>query len=202
MNALIIIDMQNDFMPEGPLGVKEAEEIIPVINNLMDRFDNVFASQDWHPKHHVSFASTHNKKPFEKIQLDHGDQTLWPDHCIQDTFGAELVTGLRRSKIRRVFQKGVGTDIDSYSAFFDNAQQRKTGLDEYLKELKVNTLYFTGVALDYCVKYSAIDAKNLGYDVYIILDACKGIHEDLDPILKELQEKGIHTITSDALAEL
>lgn len=189
MKALIIVDMQNDFMPGGPLGVPGADEIVSLINALMPRFDVVVAAQDWHPKDHVSFTVTH-------------PEALWPVHCVQKSFGAALVSGLDVSKVSRVIQKGTDREIDSYSTFFDNAHRKKTELADYLFSKGVDAIYLVGVATDYCVYYSALDALDLGFEVFVIQDACRGIdlkEGDIDRSLQILQEKGVHIVSSDAL---
>lgn len=178
--ALLIVDMQNDFMPGGALGVAGADELIPVINALIPKFDLVVASLDWHPADHISFALNHpGKKVGEMIKVGDQDQILWPVHCVNHTFGAELVKGLNRKSIERYFHKGTDKNIDSYSAFFDNFRLKSTGLGEYLKDCNVTDVYIAGVATDYCVLYSAVDAVDLDFSVYLIEDACKPIN--LDP---------------------
>jgi nicotinamidase/pyrazinamidase len=180
MKALVIVDMQNDFMPGGALGVAGADRLIETINALIPSFPLVVASQDWHPSDHISFASNHKSaKPGDQVLVGAEMQVLWPDHCIQDTFGAELVKGLNQSQITAYFHKGTDQNIDSYSAFFDNARRKSTGLGEYLKERGVTDVYLVGVATDYCVLYSAFDAIDLGFQVHVIVDACRPIN--LDP---------------------
>ena len=180
MKALIITDMQNDFMPGGALGVPKANEIIPIINALMPKFPLVVATQDWHPKDHVSFAVNHpSKKVGDIIKVGEIDQILWPVHCVQNTVGADLVSGLDKTLVSKIFFKGTDKNIDSYSTFFDNAHRKSTGLGEYLKGLGVADIYLTGVATDYCVLYSAMDALELGFSVYVIADACRSINLDL-----------------------
>jgi len=172
MKTLIITDVQHDFMPGGALGVPHANEIIPIINALIPHFEHVIATLDWHPENHVSFASTHGKKPGEMF----GTQILWPDHCVQNSHGANLVAGLKKEKIEAIFHKGTDPDVDSYSAFFDDARHRATGLDEYLEKHKLRDLYFVGLATDYCVLYSVLDALELGFSVSVIRDACRAIN--------------------------
>ncbi len=180
MKALIIVDMQNDFMPGGALGVPGADKIVDLINSLMTQFPLVVASQDWHPSDHVSFASSHpGKKPGDVIKVQAQDQVLWPVHCVRDTFGAELVNGLNKKQIAKFFHKGTDKNIDSYSSFFDNARLKSTGLGEYLKSQNVTDVYLVGVATDYCILYSAFDAIDLGFSVSVIAPACKPIN--LDP---------------------
>lgn len=177
MKALAVVDMQNDFMPGGPLGVGGADQIIPVINVLMPKFPLVVATLDWHPKDHTSFASAHpGKKKGDVIQINQLDQVLWADHCIRNTWGAQLVAGLDKSRIAAFFYKGVDREIDSYSAFFDNAHRKSTGLGDFLKSHGVDDIFFAGVATEYCVLYSAFDAIDLGLTVHVIADACRPIN--------------------------
>lgn len=172
MKALIIVDVQNDFIPEGSLAVANGDTIIPVINSIMHQFDVIVATQDWHPADHKSFASQHEgKMPFEEILLDGLNQTLWPDHCIQSTHGAEFHTALEQNKIQAIFRKGLIERLDSYSGFYDNAHRNNTGLDSYLKAKDVKDVYVCGLAADYCVYFTAMDALECGYNTYIIADA-------------------------------
>lgn len=200
-NALIVIDLQNDFMPFGALPTKDGQEVVEIANRLMPKFDVVVASQDWHPADHGSFASQYaGKKPGDQIKLNGVDQTLWPDHCVQGTKGAEIVEGLHTSDIERYFQKGVDPSIDSYSTFFDNAHKRETGLHHYLKELFVKDVYVMGLATDYCVKFSVLDALKLGYNTYVIVDGCRGVNlspDDSEKALAEMEWAGARLTTSD-----
>lgn len=183
--ALLIVDMQNDFMPGGALGVALADHLVEMINSLISKFDLVVASLDWHPADHISFASNHpGKKVGETLQIGDEDQILWPVHCVNHTFGAELVKGINSDRIKKYFHKGTDKKIDSYSAFFDNLRLKSTGLGEYLKEAEVTDIFLVGVATDYCVLYSAIDAIDLGFSVHLIADACRPIN--LDPHDEEL----------------
>lgn len=180
MSALIVVDMQNDFMPGGPLGVPGADTLIPIIQKLMKKFSLCIATQDWHPKGHISFASSHpGKKPGDRIDVHEVSQTLWPVHCVQNTPGAQLVAGLEADKFSAIFLKGSDPFVDSYSTFFDNERIKETGLMAYLRNRGITDLYFTGVAMDYCVLYSVLDAIDQGFRAFVIVDACKGI--DLDP---------------------
>ena len=180
MKTLILVDVQNDFMPGGALGVPAADEIVPLINQLIPHFSLVLATQDWHPPDHVSFAKSHpGKNVGDKIQVEGISQVLWPVHCIRNTKGAELVPHLNKEKIESIFYKGTDKFIDSYSAFFDNAHRRSTGLYDYLKTRGVKEIHIAGVATDYCVLYSVLDALDLGLTVSVITDACRGI--DLFP---------------------
>ena len=197
MKALLIIDMQNDFMPGGSLRVAHGNEIIPIINRLIDLFNKVYATKDWHPKDHVSFASVHNKKVNDEISVNQHIQRLWPDHCIQNTEGAKLVSGININKIEKIFYKGSDESVDSYSAFFDNNHERSTGLDLFLKEKGIKDVYMVGVATEYCVKFSALDALSLGFNVYIIEDACMPVDKNSEEQqLLELEKKGINLISS------
>lgn len=194
MQALIVVDMQNDFMPGGPLGTPGADELASLINLLMEKFSLVLATNDWHSEDHVSFVTSHpGKKIGDVVRVGEIDQILWPVHCVQDTKGSEFVPDLNTEKIQEVFYKGVDLRIDSYSIFYDNAHLRKTGLDAYLKEHKVDTIALVGVATEYCVLYSALDALKLGYDVMVILDGCRAINlkpNDEKKAIEEMEKKG------------
>ena len=178
MKALIIIDVQNDFMPTGALPVKEGDQIIPFINAEMQKgYDLVVATQDWHPATHKSFASQHKgKKPFDVVQLNGIDQILWPDHCVQGTFGAQLHKDLDIRPISAIFRKGMNSKIDSYSAFFDNNKLNNTGLHGFLQDKGITALVFCGLAGDFCVAYSANDAKVLGYKVSLFDKGIRSIN--------------------------
>lgn len=180
MRALLVVDLQNDFMPGGALGVKGADEIIPLINQLMPQFPLVVASMDWHPRDHCSFASSHpGKKTGDVISIDGSTQVLWPVHCVQNSHGAQLTSGLKKDLIVKIFHKGTEPNIDSYSAFYDNARRKSTGLSQFLKQKKVSEIFIAGLTTDYCVVYSALDALDEGFAVTVIQDACRGI--DLHP---------------------
>lgn len=201
--ALVIVDMQNDFMPWGTLPVAEGDKIISLINQLQLHFDLVVATQDWHPANHASFAINHtNKKPGEQIELNGLPQTLWPSHCVQNTQGAKLVSNLETSHVNKIFHKGTDPDIDSYSGFFDNGHRKSTGLGEYLTQAHTKEIYLAGVATEYCVKYSALDAISLGFKTYVIADACQGVNlhiNDVDEALFEMQQAGVIIIQSQML---
>lgn len=174
--ALIVIDMQYDFCPGGALAVAGGDEIIPPINRLIARHDHVVLTQDWHPAGHSSFASTHaGKAPFDMVDMPYGPQTLWPDHCIQGTRGAEFHNDLDWTKAELVIRKGFRTPIDSYSAFFENDHVTPTGLAGYLRERGLSALTLCGLATDFCVAFSAIDAVRHGFATTVLLDACRGI---------------------------
>jgi nicotinamidase/pyrazinamidase len=189
MKALIIVDLQNDFLPDGALPVPLGDEVIPIANKLQRHFRLVVATKDWHPPDHGSFAANHpGKKPGDRIILDGIEQVLWPVHCVQNTHGAEFAPAFDTSRIARVFHKGVDPLIDSYSTFFDNAHRRHTGLAHYLDKRGVKDIYLMGLALDYCVKYSALDARQLGLNTHVIVDGCRGIELELGDIDQALDE--------------
>jgi nicotinamidase/pyrazinamidase len=199
--ALLLVDVQNDFMPGGALEVANGDEIIPVISQLITLpFDFILASKDWHPKNHVSFAHTHHKKPGEVITVGSIDQILWPIHCVENTPGAEFYPGWNTAPIQKIFFKGTDPEIDSYSAFFDNGRNKSTGLADYLKKNKIKKIFIAGLTTEYCVKYSAIDAISLGFDVYVIADACRGVNlhpNDAKNSLKAMEQAGSIVISSD-----
>lgn len=200
MQALIIVDFQNDFLPSGSLPVPEGDTILPVINKLIDKFPLVVATQDWHPQDHGSFASNHPGKQIgDTVILGGISQILWPDHCVQNTKGAEFVSGLHTEKIAEIFRSGTDKHVDSYSGFLDNAKKHSTGLDQYLKERGVDEVFIVGLATDYCVKFTALDAIDLGFKAFLIKDASKGVNlqaGDVDKSLEEMQTKGVSIITS------
>lgn len=193
MKALVITDVQNDFMPGGALAVNDANRIVPVINRLMSNFPLVVATQDWHPLTHKSFASNHpGKKPFDTIKLHGINQTLWPNHCVQGTQGAEFHPDLDTRPIAAIFRKGMNEEKDSYSGFYDNDHKNSTGMSGYLREKGVNTLYFCGLCSDICVYYSIQDALTLGFKCYFIEKAsCALNHEDFRRIKEELLGDGV-----------
>ncbi|WP_133127864.1 bifunctional nicotinamidase/pyrazinamidase [Legionella nagasakiensis] len=200
MNALIIIDVQNDFIKDGTLEVPDGHRIIPVINQIQDYFDLVLATQDWHPADHKSFASNHpDKKPFDQIVLHGMKQTLWPDHCVQGTPGAELHPELDSCPIEAIFRKGTDPEIDSYSSFYDNGHRKSTGLAGYLRDKKIDDLYFCGLAADICVYFSIQDALAEGFRCWLIEDAARPLDKDHYQQLKgELLNKGVNFISSQA----
>ena len=190
MIALILVDIQNDFTPGGPLAVPDGDKIIPLVNELQNSFDLVVATQDWHPPDHKSFASNHpGKKPFEKITLHGIEQMLWPDHCVQGTEGAQLHKDLHSLKIEAIFRKGMDPEIDSYSGFYDNGDKRSTGLAGYLRERKVTKVFVCGLAADYCVFYTVKDALRENFDTFFIEDATRPI----DPVGLERAKNDILT---------
>ncbi len=179
MKALIIVDVQNDFLETGALPVPDASQIIPIINNLQSKFDIVVCTQDWHPDSHKSFYTNHqNKNAFDIIDLEGLKQTLWPPHCIQSTDGAALAATLNTNSVNTIIRKGYHEAIDSYSAFFDNGKRAHTGLDGFLKSFDVQSVYVCGLAADYCVYYTAMDALQLDYKTFIIDDTVKAIDQD------------------------
>jgi nicotinamidase/pyrazinamidase len=175
-DVLLVVDMQNDFCPGGALAVPEGDAVIPVINGLAGRFRHAVLTQDWHPPGHLSFASSHaGRKPGETMELGYGRQILWPDHCVQSTHGAELHEDLAVGCADIVIRKGTDPSIDSYSAFYENDRKTPTGLAGYLKELKLGRIYVAGLATDFCVQYTALDARRTGFTVVVVEDACRGI---------------------------
>lgn len=196
--ALILVDLQNDFCAGGSLAVPGGDEVIPLANQLQSHFDIVIATKDWHPKDHASFASNHpGKKIGDLIEMNGLEQILWPDHCLQNTKGAELHPLLNISQIQAYFLKGTDKCIDSYSAFFDNAHLRATGLADYLSEQHVSKVYIMGLATDYCVKFSCMDAVGEGFETYLIEDACRGVElkvGDIQKALNEMLKEGIKII--------
>ena len=185
-SALIVIDVQNDFCPGGALAVPEGNQIVEGINALMDDFDTVVLTQDWHPEGHSSFASSHEgKTPYEVIDMPYGPQVLWPDHCVQGSAGAELHADLDVTRANAIIRKGTNPAIDSYSAFFENDQTTPTGLGGYLQALGVTEVTMVGLATDFCVQFSALDAARLGFKVNVREDLCRAI--DMDGSLKAAQ---------------
>ena len=197
--CLVVVDAQNDFMPGGALAVARGDEVVPVINRLAARFENVVLTQDWHPSGHISFASSHpGRKPFETVELAYGTQVLWPDHCVQGTAGAALHSELNLAKAHLVIRKGHHVGIDSYSAFLEADRTTPTGLAGYLRERNLDKLYVCGLATDFCVAWTALDARAAGFDTTVIEDACRAI--DLDGSLaracQEMQGAGVKRIGS------
>jgi len=195
MNALIIVDMQNDFVEGGALAVPGGKELVPLVNRLQPHFDLVVATQDWHPANHGSFAANHpGRETFDLIELGGLPQTLWPVHCVQSTPGADFVPGLDRSRWAAVFQKGTDPEIDSYSGLFDNGKRRATGLGDFLKERGVDQVYVLGLATDYCVKFTALDAAALGFQTILIENASRGVDlhpGDVQKAISEMRQAGV-----------
>lgn len=195
MKALIIVDVQNDFLPGGALAVPEGDEVIPYINSIQDKYDLVVATQDWHPANHGSFAANHQgRKPGDEIDLNGLGQILWPVHCVQDSFGAELASALNKALISKTFTKGEDPEIDSYSGLFDNGKRRSTGLGEYLKGREVTHVDVVGLAADYCVKFTALDAHEFGFTTCVLKEGTRAVNlspDDFDSTITELQKQGV-----------
>ena len=205
MRALILVDLQNDFLPGGALEVPEGDRVIPVANSLQPHYGLVVASKDWHPPDHGSFVTNHPGHTVgDVVDLDGLEQILWPVHCVQGTAGAEFSAMLDTERIDRVFQKGIDADIDSYSAMFDNAHRRSTGMSEYLQERGVDEVHICGLATDYCVKFTALDALQRGFRVVVFRDACRGVNlepGDAEEALEALREKGVRVVTSGEILD-
>ena len=205
MKALILVDLQNDFLPGGSLAVAQGDQVIPVANRLSPLFDLVVATQDWHPQNHGSFASNHpGRKPGEVIDLDGLPQVLWPDHCVQGAEGSEFAPNLQTQRVSAVFQKGTDPAIDSYSGFFDNGHRKATRLGEFLKAKKVDEVFVMGLATDYCVKYTALDAVKLGFRTTLVDDGCRGVElhpGDCAKAIDEMRAAGVSMVTSAQIAE-
>jgi nicotinamidase/pyrazinamidase len=203
MRALILVDLQNDFCPGGALEVAHGDETIAVANRLLPHFATVAASQDWHPANHGSFAANHpGKQPYEMIDLHGLMQVLWPVHCVADTPGAELHATLDRARITEVFRKGTDPNVDSYSAFFDNGKRKATGLGDWLRSRWIQQVYVMGLATDYCVKATALDARALGFDVWVVQDGCRAVElkpGDGDRAIGELRGAGCAIVESGAI---
>jgi len=202
MKALLLVDIQIDFIPGGSLAVPGGNEIISIVNNLQQQFDVVAATQDWHPDNHKSFASNHKeKKAFDIIQLNGLEQVLWPDHCVQGTKGAEFSKELNMNKVEAIFRKGTDPEIDSYSGFYDNGHRKTTGLADYLKGKQATEVYIAGLAGDYCVYYTAKDALLEGFMTFIIEDAVRAINvEGFKKAKEDILSKGGKIINSSEIA--
>jgi len=199
MKALLVVDIQNDFCPGGALAVPNGDSIIPVVNNLIEHYDVIVQTQDWHPHGHSSFASSHDgKDPFDTIEMDYGTQVLWPDHCVQGSKGAEFHKDLNTQKSQVIIRKGFRKAIDSYSTFFENDQKTTTGLSGYLKQRGITDLYTVGLATDFCVKWSILDGIDEGFTMHIVEDAVKGIdlNGSLDEAWDEMKKKGVKVTQS------
>ena len=196
-DILIIVDVQNDFCPGGALAVPQGEEVVPAVNRLAAQFAHVVLTQDWHPRGHASFASSHpGKQPFDTIDATYGEQILWPDHCVQGTRGAEFHSDLDVPHAELVLRKGFRTAIDSYSAFFENDRQTPTGLVAYLRERRFERITLCGLATDFCVFYSALDGRHDGFEVTVATDGCRGIDMDgsLARAMRSMNEAGVTII--------
>lgn len=201
MKALILVDLQNDFMPGGSLAVNQGQETVDVANRLMGSFDWVVATQDFHPDDHGSFATQHpGGKPGDMIELDGLPQVLWPDHCVNGTEGAEFHKDLDMKGIDKIFQKGTDINVDSYSGLYDNGRRKSTGLSEWLKYKNVDTVMIMGLATDYCVKFTALDAQKDGFKTQLILDGSRGVElnaGDIDNAIEEMKSAGVQMTQSD-----
>jgi nicotinamidase/pyrazinamidase len=202
-DCLVVVDVQNDFCPGGALAVPDGDAVVPVINRLMGEFDHCILTQDWHPHGHQSFASAHpGHEPFQTIEVDYGEQTLWPDHCVQGSRGAEFHLALQTERAELILRKGFRPQIDSYSAFYENDRQTTTGLAGYLRECGFSRLFLAGLATDFCVRYSAEDARREGFEAVVIEDACRAINleDSLAAAWMSLDACGAQRIPSDAIA--
>lgn len=203
MDALILVDLQNDFLPGGALAVPNGDEVIAVANSLMPRIDLVVATQDYHPSNHGSFAANHPGKRIGEVIPLHGvDQILWPVHCVAETSGADFASDLNQENVAKVFRKGTDPRFDSYSGFFDNDQKSATGLGDYLHQRNVDRVYVMGLATDYCVKFTAMDAKRLGFETSIVSDGCRGVDlhaGDVEKAIAEMTDAGIEILRSAEL---
>ncbi|OHD62701.1 MAG: nicotinamidase [Spirochaetes bacterium RBG_13_51_14] len=199
-DVLIVTDVQNDFCPGGALAVNEGDAVVPIINGVMKRFYRVVATQDWHPRDQISFASNHAEKyPFEQVEIGGIVQTLWPDHCVAGTPGAAFHPDLDTDRFDLIVRKGTNPTVDSYSTFLENDKKIKTGLDGYLTSIETDRLFLCGLATDYCVFYSAMDAVSFGFKTFVIIDACRGIDVpkgNIDRCIADMKKKGIQMITS------
>ena len=203
-DVLLVIDVQNDFCPGGALAVPEGDAVVPVVNRLARHFPDVVMTQDWHPSGHLSFASAHpGRQPFETIELAYGAQTLWPDHCVQGSRGAAFHPGLDLPQAELVVRKGFRKAINSYSAFYENDRRTPTGLAGYLRERGFHRVFLVGLATDFCVHYSAIDARREGFAVLLVEDGCRAIDlaGSLDAAMRAMAAAGVQRIASDALAD-
>ena len=206
MTALILVDLQNDFLPGGALAVAEGDRVVPLANRLQPAFELVVATQDWHPAGHLSFAANHDgKRAGEMIELDRLNQVLWPAHCVQGSAGAEFAAGLEMNRVEAIFRKGTDPRTDSYSGFFDNGHRRATGLGGYLMERGVSRVAVCGLATDYCVKFTALDARRLGFAVTLIADACRGVDlaaGDVGRAVEEMRAAGVEVARAEDFARL
>ncbi len=202
-DVLLVIDVQNDFCPGGALAVPRGDEVIAPIHRIAPRFEHVILTQDWHPSNHASFAASHpGKKPYDSIQFAHGPQTLWPPHCVQGTRGAEFHPTLQLTQAELILRKGFRTHIDSYSAFFENDRTTPTGLAGYLRERCLARVFLAGLAYDYCVGYSSLDARRLGLPAFVLRDACRaiGLNGSVAAMDAEFAKAGVAVINSAELS--
>ncbi len=201
--ALIVVDVQNCFVPGGTLAVAKGDEVVPVINRIAPAFENVVVTQDWHTSGHISFASAHaGKKPFETTKLGYGQQVLWPDHCVRGTDDAALHKDLKIPQAQVILRKGFHQNVDSYSAFEEADRKTSTGLAGYLQQRGIKTVFVSGLATDFCVAWTALDAKRLGFEAYVVEDACRGIdlNGSVAAAWKKMKAKGVKRIQSDDIA--
>jgi len=203
MQALIVVDVQHDFLPGGALPVPEGDQIIPIVNALIPKFTYVVATQDWHPADHGSFAANHpHQSPGNVIDLNGLSQVLWPIHCVQGTKGAKFAAELNQEGLHAIFPKGTEQGIDSYSGFYDNGRRKSTGLSQHLKEKGVDSVVIVGLAADYCVKYTALDARKEGFRTLLVTDATRGVNlqpEDTERAFQEMQAAGVELVSSETL---
>lgn len=201
--ALLLVDIQNDFIPGGALAVPDGDAVVPIANRLMNRFELVVATQDWHPRDHGSFASQYEgKRPGDFVTLGGAEQILWPDHCVQGSKGAEFVAGLNLDGITHVIRKGLDKDIDSYSGFFDNNHKKDTGLAAYLRNRQVDEVAIVGLATDYCVKFTALDSRQLGFKTTLIKEGVRGVElnqGDCEKAFAEMTRAGVQIVGFDDL---
>jgi nicotinamidase/pyrazinamidase len=205
MKALILVDIQNDFLHGGALAVPDGDAVIPIANKLQAVFPLVVATQDWHPANHGSFAANHpGKKVFEQIDLNGLPQTLWPAHCVQNTPGAAFPAGLKQDRIAKVFQKGTDAGVDSYSGLFDNGHRKSTGLGEWLKQKGVTEVFVCGLATDYCVKFTALDSVQFGFKTFLVEDASRGVNlrpDDVKNAIADMNRAGVVIVQSADILE-
>jgi nicotinamidase/pyrazinamidase len=204
MRALVLVDLQYDFMPGGALAVAHGDEVVPIAQQLMPKFDTVIATQDWHPRDHASFAANHPGKAIgEMIELEGLPQVLWPTHCVQGTRGAEFHEMIDKKRITAVFRKGIDPTIDSYSGFFDNGHKKATGLADWIKERRISKLFVMGLATDYCVKFTVLDARQLGLEVILVEDGCRAVDlapGDGDRAIAAMRDAGASVVHSSAIS--
>lgn len=202
-DALLVVDVQNDFCPGGALAVPDGDRVVPVINRIVRAFPVVVATQDWHPEGHISFASRHEgKKPFEVLEVRGTEQVLWPDHCVEGTIGAEFHPGLEAAALRFILRKGTDREVDSYSAFVENDHRRATGLASLLRELGVGRIFVSGLATDVCVRATALDGRGAGFQVIVLEDACRAVDVppgNLKRALEEMRGRGVRNLRTDEL---
>jgi nicotinamidase/pyrazinamidase len=201
-SALIVVDVQNCFLPGGTLAVKDGDQVIPVINRIAKGFENVVMTQDWHTSHHMSFASTHGKKAFEMIKVAYGDQVMWPDHCVQNTEDAQIAKAINIPQANLIIRKGFRKDVDGYSAFLEADKKTHSGLASYFKERGIDTVFIGGLATDFCVAWTAVDSCHAGFTTYVVEDACRAIdvNGSLAKAWADMTEAGVKKIQSSDLA--